>query len=231
MIGVYLIKNTINNKVYIGCSINVTKRFYSHKYKLSKGIHPNLHLQKSYDKYGKDAFQFTVIEECTDDVLYEKEHYYATYYQSMDKTKGYNKLPTSNNKRPTYLTDEIKEKISNSKKGIPCKYKGVKRTEEVIQKMKDNRKPTYGKDNPMYGKKNPATAERNKLRTKESMPPDYVWPTSVAVIQYTKEMEFIKKWNSVREAAKHVKRTESAISKCTSGENKTCAGYIWVKVS
>jgi len=63
------------------------------------------------------------------------------------------------------------------------------------------------------------------------MPSDHVWPTSIAVIQYTKEMAFIKKWDSVREAAKYVKRTEAAISMCTSGKNKTCAGYIWIKAN
>lgn len=224
-----MIKNTINEKIYVGCSVDVDRRINTHKSKLSKGIHNNLHLQQSYEKYGKDVFTFTLIEECTIENLYEREDYYATYYNSMDKNYGYNKLPTSENMRPKTLTDEIKKKISEAKKGIPSKYKGIKRPDDVIQKMKLNRKSTAGENNPMYGKKNPTTTERNKLRTKETMPPDYVWPTSVAVLQYTKEMELVKKWNSVREAAKHINRTEAAISMCTSGKNKTCAGFIWVK--
>jgi len=231
MIGVYMIKNNLNGKIYIGCSVDIDRRLNTHKYKLIKGNHPNLHLQQSWNKYGKDAFTFDLIEECNDSILYEREHHYADYYNALNNKVGYNKLPTASSKRPTYLTDEIKSKISESKKGIPCKYKGVKRPDTVIQKMKLNRKSTAGINNPMYGKKNPATVERNKLRTKESMPFDYVWPTSIAVIQYTKEMEFIKKWNSVREAANYVKRTEAAISMCTSGKNKTCAGYIWIKAN
>ena len=149
----------------------------------------------------------------------------------MDNKVGYNKLPTSKTRRPAYLTEEIKKKISESKKGIPCKYKGVKRPAEVVLKMKLNRKSTTGVNNPMYGKKNPATGERNKLRTKETMPSDYVWASSVAVLQYTKDMEFIKRFDSVREAAKSINRTEGAISMCTTGRNKTCAGYIWIKAS
>lgn len=231
MIGVYMIKNNINGKIYIGCSVDINRRFNSHKNKLLKGKHPNLHLQQSWNKYGQSAFIFEIIEECDDSVLYEREHYYATYYNALDNKIGYNKLPTAKNKRPTYLTEEIKQKISESKKGIPCKYKGVKRPAEVVEKIKLNRKSTSGVNNPMYGKKNPATSERNKLKTKETMPSDYVWPTSVAVLQYTKEMELITKFNSVREAAKSIGRTEGAISMCTSGKNKTCAGYIWIKAS
>lgn len=231
MIGIYMIKNSVNGKLYIGCSVDVNRRFNSHKNKLINGKHPNLHLQQSWNKYGQASFIFEIIEECNDSVLYEREHYYATYYNVLDNKIGYNKLPTAKTKRPAYFTEEIKRKISESKKGIPCKYKGVKRPAEVILKMKLNRKSTAGVNNPMYGKKNPKTGERNKLRTKEKKPSDYVWASSVAVIQYTKDMEFIKRFDSVREAAKSVNRTEGAISMCTTGKNKTCAGYIWIKAS
>ena len=44
-------------------------------------------------------------------------------------------------------------------------------------------------------------------------------------------MEFIKRFDSVREAAKSVNRTEGAISMCITRKNKTCAGYIWTRVS
>ena len=230
MIGVYMIKNSVNGKIYIGCSVDVNRRFNSHKNKLVNGNHSNLHLQQSWNKYSQSAFTFEIIEECDDSILYEREHYYATYYNTLDNKIGYNKLPTSNNKRPAYLTEEIKQKISKSRKGIPCKYKGVKRSAEVVEKIKLNRKSTEGVNNPMYGKKNSATSERNKLKTKLTMPSDYVWHTSTAVNQYTKEMKLIKNFNSVREAAKSVSRTEGAISMCITGRNKTCAGYIWVKV-
>lgn len=226
-----MIKNNVNGKLYIGCSVDVNRRFNSHKNKLVNGVHPNLHLQQSWNKYGQEAFIFEIIEECNDSVLYEREHYYTTYYNTLDNKIGYNKLPTAENKRPAYLTEEIKQKISKSKKGIPCKYKGVKRPAEVVEKIKLNRKSTAGINNPMYGKKNPALSKTNRLRTKETMPSDYVWASSVAVLQYTKEMELVKKFNSVREAAKSVGRTEGAISMCITGRNKTCAGYIWVKAS
>ena len=52
-------------------------------------------------------------------------------------------------------------------------------------------------------------------------------PTSKKVIQYSKDMKFIKLWNSVREAEKELKIGSSSISNCCSGRYKTAGGYIW----
>ena len=60
-IGIYLIRNKINNKVYVGQSVNIKARWSNHKRELEKGIHSNDHLQKSYNKYGKINFEFKVI--------------------------------------------------------------------------------------------------------------------------------------------------------------------------
>ena len=46
--GIYLIRNKINNKVYIGQSRNIKQRWSRHKCDLNKGIHGNKHLQKSF---------------------------------------------------------------------------------------------------------------------------------------------------------------------------------------
>lgn len=73
MIGIYGIKNKINNKIYIGQSSEVWKRWARHKAELSKNKHPNKHLLKSYKKYGKENFEFLVLEECLKEELNEKE--------------------------------------------------------------------------------------------------------------------------------------------------------------
>ena len=39
MIGIYLIKNTITEKIYIGSAVNIQKRFLEHKYALRKKCH------------------------------------------------------------------------------------------------------------------------------------------------------------------------------------------------
>ena len=47
--GIYCITNTSNNKIYIGQSIDIEKRFAGHQRDLSKNKHFNPHLQRSYN--------------------------------------------------------------------------------------------------------------------------------------------------------------------------------------
>jgi len=64
MIGIYGILNKINGKMYVGQSVNINSRFIRHRYHLNKGVHINVHLQRAWDKYGLDAFEFKVLAEC-----------------------------------------------------------------------------------------------------------------------------------------------------------------------
>ena len=57
-IGIYMITNTIDNKRYIGKSIDLKRRIRKHKYYLSNETHHNIHLQRAYNKYGLEYFKF-----------------------------------------------------------------------------------------------------------------------------------------------------------------------------
>lgn len=62
MIGVYAIRNTKNNKMYIGESFNTILRWKQHKKDLNNGTHHSYKLQADWDKYGANNFQFKMIE-------------------------------------------------------------------------------------------------------------------------------------------------------------------------
>lgn len=64
--GIYIIKNTINNRVYIGKSNDIRKRWLTHKRNLKSGKHHNEKLQKDYDKCGEGAFEYKVLELCNE---------------------------------------------------------------------------------------------------------------------------------------------------------------------
>lgn len=62
--GIYKITCTATGKVYIGSSINITKRWKSHQRELKNNKHKNRSLQEDYNKYGESYFNYTVIEIC-----------------------------------------------------------------------------------------------------------------------------------------------------------------------
>lgn len=85
MIGIYRISNRINNKHYIGQSLNIENRWKEHINNIS--IKDNS-IYRALRKYGIDNFEFKIIEECTEDMLNERERYWIEYYDSYNN--GYN---------------------------------------------------------------------------------------------------------------------------------------------
>jgi len=72
--GIYEIQNNITMEIYIGSSKNIFQRFEKHLLQLRKNKHPNEKLQESWNKYGRENFSFNVVEECSENILLEKEN-------------------------------------------------------------------------------------------------------------------------------------------------------------
>jgi group I intron endonuclease len=60
--GIYLIRNLITGRVYVGQSINIANRWRQHCDALRKGKHKTPRLQQSWNKHGEAAFMFEIIE-------------------------------------------------------------------------------------------------------------------------------------------------------------------------
>lgn len=88
--GIYKITNLINNKCYIGQSINIEKRWTNEKCSAfnPKDESYNTALSRAFRKYGINNFSFSIIEECSREELNEKEKKYIEYYDSH--YNGYN---------------------------------------------------------------------------------------------------------------------------------------------
>lgn len=132
--GIYKIRNLINNKIYIGSSINVSVRISQHKLQLKNKKHHNKYLQSSVNKYGIENFEYSILEYCNENELLEREEYYINYYNSNNNNFGYNiesfingrkrhseetkkKIGIKNTGKSRILTNEWKENISKSIKG------------------------------------------------------------------------------------------------------------------
>ncbi|MBC8548943.1 MAG: GIY-YIG nuclease family protein [Candidatus Brocadiales bacterium] len=75
--GVYQIRNLCNDKVYVGSSKDLTKRKREHFRMLRNGTHSNSHLQNSYNKYGRENFEFSIMEK-TANLLEVEQSYLDT---------------------------------------------------------------------------------------------------------------------------------------------------------
>lgn len=112
--GIYVIKNIINDKIYVGSSINIKDRLIRHKSMLRGGYHDNEYLQKSYDKYGEISFIFETIELCDITDLSDKENYFIKLYNSNNSDYGYNLA---------LVSDDRKNKFNNNTKVKMSKIK------------------------------------------------------------------------------------------------------------
>jgi group I intron endonuclease len=138
--GIYIIKNIVNNKVYIGSSQDIKRRFYLHKHYLKKNSHINLHLQTAWNFYGEKSFVFEILEIISDKTLLsEKEMHYIQLYCSTNRENGYN------------ICEDTNAPMRNRKHSI-----------ESIEKMK---KSKIGKNNSFYGKTH---SDETKLKISNS---------------------------------------------------------------
>lgn len=143
---IYKITNKINNKCYIGQTINsLNDRFNRHK-KDAISNRLDTHLARAIRKYGEENFIAEIIEEVDNQILLtEREYYWINFYDSVNK--GYNetnnKLKCGGNTYSNKTEEEmniIKEKIRQTKLGgkNPAAKKVKCRNEETKEEIHFN---------------------------------------------------------------------------------------------
>lgn len=86
---IYIIRNTINTKVYIGQTTkSVRLRFLNHLSAARRG--KDYVIGKAIRKYGEENFYVETLEECLKSELNEREIYYIKFYNSTNPKFGYN---------------------------------------------------------------------------------------------------------------------------------------------
>lgn len=142
--GVYMIRLRLDKRMYVGSSVNVRKRVQNHLSALRKGAHHSPHLQRAWDKYGADMFEFVALGYYPREQLREKEQWWLD-----EATCAFNTSRTANS--PVH-TPAVREKISAACKAawqrpdhrghmllrqfIPTRD-GVKATEETKAKLRE----------------------------------------------------------------------------------------------
>lgn len=87
---IYKITNKINSKVYIGQTIRTISTRWNEHIRKANLLEDKYPLYKAINKYGKENFIIEELEECSDNLLDEREIYWIHYYNSFNSKMGYN---------------------------------------------------------------------------------------------------------------------------------------------
>ena len=206
--GVYCITCIVNNKKYIGCSKNIYSRINNHKYSLEKQSlkQENQYFIDDFKKYGYEKFNYEVLE-YTSENLKDKEFYYINLYDTINREKGYN-LRRDNSKNGMIPLEETRKKYSEAQR-------------ERFSKKEERDK--IGKRSSKFWKENPNIKERMADKVSKAL-------TKYKILQYTKNGEFIKEWNRVKDIIKEnpTYKVHNIYAVC-SGEKPSIYGYVWKK--
>ena len=220
--GIYCIENINTNKKYIGQSVDIIDRWYKHKSELNKNCHDNDYLQKAWNKYGEENFNFYVLEYCGINSLNDKERYYIDLYKTLDRDLGYNLK--SGGQDFNVLSQEIKNKISESNKKayLNSNLKKI-RSNDALKQWADPqiKEKIMGKNNGMYGKHHTAETrkkmsekKKGKLSPKRDMTP--------VICE-----ELNKTFDCAAVAARETSAHSGCILAVCRGQRKTAGGYHW----
>lgn len=234
--GIYKITNLINNKIYIGQSDDIERRWKQHTY--GKG---NKHLRSSFLKYGLINFKFEIIEELKNNkiILTEREQYWIDYYQCYLPNKGYNKNKLAKSNLTKKRNDNFKEKIRKIK--LDNCHTGKK----INQYSLDGKFIRQWLGASQAGRELNICARNigDCARGIYKQNGGYIWRFAendngiiepikkVLIIQYDLNNNKLAEYNSIAHIiTKNPDFNTSSISQCIRGETKTSYGFLWKKI-
>jgi len=113
--GVYVIRNLVDGKTYVGSTLDVARRLWAHRKQLTSGTHGNRYLQRAYTKHGGDAFRFEVLEWFASlPGLREAEQRWIDKLRSCDHACGYNIVPDTSRR---VLSEETRRRMGEARRG------------------------------------------------------------------------------------------------------------------
>ena len=219
---IYIIRNLVDWKTYIGQSVKWKRRLSVHKTFLKKGTHWNTHLQSAWDLYGADQFEFFALCEC--DCKSELDHFekaYIRWFKELglcynftdggEGTLGWRhpeevSRATADKNRGRKWTDEQKAKLV----GRPSARKGVEVTADTREKM---RQAKLGKPAPH------AAANALKMNAKREFTPEY-----------RKKLSDANKGNQNFLGKSHSEEMKKTMSEARKGAGNPMFGRKWTMI-
>jgi group I intron endonuclease len=195
--GIYQIRNLVNGKVYIGSTIDFSKRWIRHKKEALGKYHRNKHFQSAILKYGIETFVFEIIETVDNkNMLFIKEQFYIDSIKPYDRTIGYNSAVKAGGGKlmeDGYFSGNKNPMYGKSSKDIVFKKHGIEKWNEMNKNRSAN-----GKDK---GTK--------------------------SVIQLDKNENVLKEFSSMSKASSETNTNINRIRFSCKNPNATAGGFKW----
>jgi group I intron endonuclease len=224
IIGVYTITNTVNNKIYIGKSNDVKGRWNYHVWRLKNNKHNNFHLQSAWNKFGKNVFKFSIIEECKEEDLFNREYYWITTLNTINTKIGYN-IEYSQLNGTKIVSEETRQKIGNASRGR-------KQTKESIEKMINTKKERGTGKHSEETKKKLSELQKGRKSPMKGIPGKQRREFnhgSVPVYCYDIAGVFLKRYTCCAEAAEELLLSKSKVIEVKNKKRNHAKGYRFFK--
>lgn len=249
--SVYCFRNRINNKLYIGSTINdPAKRFSQHLYTAqhegsSKYYYP---LYQAIRKYGIKNFDFFILheEECSEKKIREIEADYIKKYNTVSPF-GYNQ--TYDTQHPIH-TKQVYKKVSQTKRNKAKRVVEIDTENNILQTFnsivdcaeetgldekkigsccRGERKSTGGRFFMWLDNNNNLIIPQydyKKYKGKEGTTQHQKTNKQVIKLDFETKEE-IKVYDSIAQAARENECDPSGISKACRGKYSSCGGFKW----
>ena len=117
--GVFQIRNTASNKVFVDSSTDVPGRINRHKFQLNAGLHPSRPLQADWNEQGENAFAFEELEpfepraDSTVDPADELEVLEDLWLEKLEPygDRGYNERKKTREERLRMISERNRDKL------------------------------------------------------------------------------------------------------------------------
>jgi group I intron endonuclease len=147
--GVYIIRNTVNAKVYVGSAMKFFRQFTMQYSDLNRACHHSVLLQRFATKYGLDMLSFELLElaPAVESKLLACEQKWLDTLRCYLPKQGFNILTLAGSPSGHKMSEEFRRKMSEARKGktlseehrrkIGAAHKGKVVSEETRRKLSE----------------------------------------------------------------------------------------------
>jgi len=208
---IYAATNKINGKVYVGqtvCTLGYRRLKHKSDANNRKSLGYDSKFYRAIRKYGVDGFNWKILDENVKiNLLDEMEKQKIREFDSLNS--GYNSTSGGQKSRGS-MSDEVRKKISKSKKGQAPWNKGIPMSTEAKRKMIKSKENKF---------KNDADFRKNMSISHGGYK-----------FRVYKNGKLVGEWVNQSECARELGLLQPLISKCLKGQRKTHNGFKFIRI-